>query len=83
MLNIYHHRLRDGGGYEMSIQMEQKYELRRSDHFPIIIEGERGVSTKQHQRWSIGRANWMYFQKESTIRMKMQDQNKIKEHIAA
>ena len=31
----------------------KKYELWGSDHFPIIIEDEREVSTKQQKRWSI------------------------------
>ena len=57
----------------------KEYELGRSDHFPIIIEDEREVSTKQQQRWSIRRANWVHFQKESTITIKVQNQNTIKE----
>ena len=60
----------------------KEYELGRSDHFPIIIEDEREVSTKHHHRWSIGRAYWMQFQKERKITTKMRDQNTIKKHAA-
>ena len=49
----------------------KEYKLRVSDHFPIIIEDKREVSTKQHQRWSMGRANWMQFQKEIKITTKV------------
>ena len=31
----------------------KEYKLWGSDHFPIIIEDEREVSTKQQKRWSI------------------------------
>ena len=34
---------------------------------------------KQQQRWSIGRENWMQFQKESIITTKIQKQNAIQE----
>ena len=54
------------------------YKLRGSNHFPIIIEDERKLSTKQYQIWSIRRENWMQFQKESKITIKVQDQNTIK-----
>ena len=57
----------------------KEYELMGSDHFSIIIEVEKEVVIKQQQRWSIGRADWMQFQKESTITTKMQDQNTIEE----
>ena len=50
-----------------------------SDHFPIITGEEREVSMIQQQRWSIGRANWIQFQKESTITTKVQNQNTIEE----
>ena len=33
-------------------KQSKKYELRGSNHFPIIIEDEREVSTKQNQSWS-------------------------------
>ena len=56
-----------------------EYEFRGSDHFSIIIEDEREVPNKQQQRWSIGRANWMQFQRESTITINEQDQNTIEE----
>ena len=42
----------------------KEYEF-RSDHFPIFVEDEREVFTKQDQRWNIGRANWMQFQKKN------------------
>ena len=45
----------------------------------IIIEDGREVSIKQQQRCSIGRANLIQFRKESTITIKVQDQNTIKE----
>ena len=49
-----------------------------SNHFSIIIEEEREISMKK-QRWSIGRANWMQFQKGSTVATKEQEQNTIEE----
>ena len=43
--------------YQFSNRPELKwikeYELRGSDHFPIIIEDEKEVYTKQQQKWSI------------------------------
>ena len=57
----------------------KEYKLGGSDHFPFIIEDESEVSTKQHQRWSLGRANWIQFQKESTITTKVLNQNTIEE----
>ena len=53
--------------------------LKESDHFPIIILDDREVFTKQQQRWSIESANWMQFQRESTITTKVRDQNTIEE----
>ena len=50
----------------------KEYELRGSDHFPILIEDEREVSIKQQQKWSIGKANWAQYQKEETITKKVQ-----------
>ena len=43
----------------------KKYNLRwtLSGHYPIIIKDEREISTKQNQRWSLGRAHWIQFQK--------------------
>ena len=38
-------------------EWSKEYELRGSNHFPIIIEVEREVSMKQQQRWSIEIAN--------------------------
>ena len=35
----------------------KKHELMGSDHFLIIIEDDREVSTKQHKRWIIERTN--------------------------
>ena len=55
------------------LEWSKEYELRGSDHFPIITEEEREVSMKQQQRWSIGRANLTQFQKESTITTKVQN----------
>ena len=60
-------------------EQSKEYELKVSDHFPIIIEEEREVSIKQQQRWSIERANWTQFQKESAITTKRQNQNTIEE----
>ena len=61
------------------LKWSKEFKFRGSNHFPIIIENEREVSMKQQQRWSIGGVNWMKFQKESTITMKVQNQNTIKE----
>ena len=63
----------------MEVEWSKEYELRRSDHFPIILEEEKEVSMKQQQRWSIERANWMQFQKKSKITTKVQNQNTIEE----
>ena len=51
----------------------------RNDYFLIIIEDKREVPTKQQQIWSIGKPNWMQFQKKSTITTRVQDQNTIEE----
>ena len=53
--------------------LSKEYGRRGSDHFPIIIEDKKEVSKKQQQRWSIGRANLMQFQKASTIATKVQN----------
>ena len=37
------------------------------------------VSTKQNQKWSIGRANWMQFQRKSKITSRVGNQNTIEE----
>ena len=57
----------------------KEYELRGSDHFPILLEDERELSIKQQQRWSIGRANWTSFQKEAKITTKVRDQDTVEE----
>ena len=41
----------------LELEWSKEYELRESDHFPIIIEEEREVSMIQQQKLSIGRAN--------------------------
>ena len=55
----------------LEYKWSKEYKLRGSNYFPIMIEDEIEVFTKQHQRWSIGRANWMKFWKESTITTKV------------
>ena len=41
----------------LEYKWSKEYKFRVSDHFYIIIEDEREVFTKEHQKWSIGRAN--------------------------
>ena len=61
------------------LNWSKEYELRGNDRFPIIIELKREVSSKEYQRWSIERASWMHFQKESKITSKVHDRNTIDE----
>ena len=63
----------------LELEWSKNYELRGSDHFAIIEEKQKEISMKQHQSWSIGRANWTQFQKESTIATKVHNQNIIEE----
>ena len=65
------------------LEWSKKYELGGSDHFSIIIEEEREISMKQQQRRSTGKANWMQFQKESTITTKYRTKTQPKKHLAA
>ena len=57
----------------------KKYKLSGSDLFPIIIEDERKVPTKQNQRWSIERTNGMQFQRERKITTRVWDWSTIEE----
>ena len=63
----------------LEYKWSKEYDLRGSGHFPNTIEYENEVSIKQNQRWSLGRAHSIQFQKESKITTKMRDQNTIKE----
>ena len=57
----------------------KKYNLRGSDHFPIILRNEKENTTKQQQRWSIRKANWTQYQIKSIITTKVQDHESIEE----
>ena len=45
----------------------------------IILMDEKKIPTKQQKRWSTKTPNWMQFQIESIIKIKMQDQDSIEE----
>ena len=59
------------------ITWSKEYDLRSNGHFPIILRCERKITTKQKQRWSIKRTNWIQFQIESILTTKLQDQGLI------
>ena len=63
--------------------MEQKIRPQGSDYFPIIIEDEREVSTKQNQTWSLGKAHWYNFRKKVKLQQKCGTKTQLKKHTAA
>ena len=70
----------------LMIALEYKWnnesKLRGSDHFPIIIEDEREVSIKQHQRCRIVRAIGCSFRKKEKLQQKCRTKIQWKKHTA-
>ena len=61
----------------------KEFKLRGSDHFPIIIEDEREIFTKQHQRWSIGKQIGLNFKKKAKLQQKWRTKTQLKKNTAA
>ena len=59
--------------------VRQRRNYKNSKKIQKFLEDKSESSTKQQQRWSIGRANWTSFQKEAKITTKVRDQDIVEE----